>query len=227
MRWRWLILQIFSVKGGRYYLQNPQNSFPSEKNPQNNIWNLPYHWNVLFSIPIWAMGNGHCPLGAGEGRVVKACPDGLEHFFLRIQMGNFLFQGSTLESSASVWQRCWEPSKGPESRARTVYVKLESNNELERVRARERQREIEGESQRAIVSQREIGREPERDGGERANKSQREPVGARGSQSELETTRKSHSEPEWVKESLQAAPMRGRLTQKRDNWKKDWLKMLA
>ena len=58
-------------------------------------------------------------------------------------------------------------------------MKLESNSELERARARERQRETEWESQRAIVSQRETGREPERDGGERANKSQREPVGAR------------------------------------------------
>ena len=38
-------------------------------------------------------------------------------------------------------------------------------------------------------------REPERDM-ERASKSQREPVRARGNQSELKTTRKSHSEPE-------------------------------
>ena len=50
-------------------------------------------------------------------------------------------------------------------------------------------------------------REPERDR-ERASKSQREPQGepvrARGNQSELETTRKSYSEPELVKESSQA-----------------------
>ena len=38
-------------------------------------------------------------------------------------------------------------------------------------------------------------REPERDR-ERASKSLREPVRARGNQIELETTRKSHSEPE-------------------------------
>ena len=38
-------------------------------------------------------------------------------------------------------------------------------------------------------------REPEKDR-ERANKGQREPVRARGNQSELETTRKSQSEPE-------------------------------
>ena len=37
-------------------------------------------------------------------------------------------------------------------------------------------------------------REPERDS-ERVSKSQREPVRARGNQSELETTRKSHNEP--------------------------------
>ena len=53
------------------------------------------------------------------------------------------------------------------------------------MRARGSQREPEWESQRAIESQRETGREP-----------QREPVRARGNQSELETTRKSHSEPE-------------------------------
>ena len=50
-------------------------------------------------------------------------------------------------------------------------------------------------------------RVPERDR-ERASKSQREPQGepvrARGNQSELETTRKSYSEPELVKESSQA-----------------------
>ena len=46
---------------------------------------------------------------------------------------------------------------------------------------------------------------------ERQGESQREPVRARGNQSELETTRKSHSEPERVKESSQAAIMRGRL----------------
>ena len=38
-------------------------------------------------------------------------------------------------------------------------------------------------------------REPERDK-ERASKSQREPDRARGNQSELETTKKSHNEPE-------------------------------
>ena len=57
-------------------------------------------------------------------------------------------------------------------------------------------------------------REPERDR-KRASKSQREPqrepVRARRNQSELETTRKSHSEPERVKEGSKAAIMRGRL----------------
>ena len=48
---------------------------------------------------------------------------------------------------------------------------------------------------RARVGVTESQREPERDR-ERASKSQREPVRARGNQSELETTRKSHSEPE-------------------------------
>ena len=52
---------------------------------------------------------------------------------------------------------------------------------------------------RARVGVTESHREPERDR-ERASKSQREPqrepVRARGNQSELETTRKSHSEPE-------------------------------
>ena len=56
------------------------------------------------------------------------------------------------------------------------------------------QRGPEWESQRAIESKRD-----KRDK-ERASKSQREPqrepVRARGSKSELETTRKSHSEPE-------------------------------
>ena len=46
---------------------------------------------------------------------------------------------------------------------------------------------------------------------ERQGESQREPVRARGNQSELETTRKSHSEPERVKEGSPAAIMRGRL----------------
>ena len=41
----------------------------------------------------------------------------------------------------------------------------------------------------------ECHREPERYR-ERASKSQREPVRARANQSELETTRKSHSEPD-------------------------------
>ena len=58
-------------------------------------------------------------------------------------------------------------------------MKLESNNELERVRARERQREIEGESQRAIVSQREIGRETVGREPIKARESQLEPEGAR------------------------------------------------
>ena len=46
---------------------------------------------------------------------------------------------------------------------------------------------------------------------ERQGESQREPVRARGNQGELETTRKSHSEPERVKEGSKAAIMRGRL----------------
>ena len=57
----------------------------------------------------------------------------------------------------------------------------------------ESQLEPEWESQRAIESQRETGREP---------------VRARGNQSELNTTRKSHSEEEAVKESSQAAIIR-------------------
>ena len=48
---------------------------------------------------------------------------------------------------------------------------------------------------KARVGVTESHREPERDR-ERASKSQREPVRARGNQSELETTRKSHNEPE-------------------------------
>ena len=52
---------------------------------------------------------------------------------------------------------------------------------------------------RARVGVTESHREPEKDR-ERASKGkrepQREPVRARGNQSELETTRKSHSEPE-------------------------------
>ena len=65
----------------------------------------------------------------------------------------------------------------------------------EPVRARESQIEPAG----AKMGVRESHREPERDR-KRASKSQREPqrepVRARGNQSELETTRKSHSEPE-------------------------------
>ena len=48
---------------------------------------------------------------------------------------------------------------------------------------------------RARVGVSESRREPERDR-ERASKSQREPVRARANQSELETTRKSNSEPD-------------------------------
>ena len=52
---------------------------------------------------------------------------------------------------------------------------------------------------RARVGVTESHREPERDR-ERASKSlrapQREPIRAKGNQSELETTKKSHSEPE-------------------------------
>ena len=40
--------------------------------------------------------------------------------------------------SASAWQRRWEPSKGPESRSRTVDAKLESNSEPERARVCQR-----------------------------------------------------------------------------------------
>ena len=40
--------------------------------------------------------------------------------------------------SASAWQLRWEPSKGPESRSRTVYAKLESNSEPERARVCQR-----------------------------------------------------------------------------------------
>ena len=73
--------------------------------------------------------------------------------------------------SVSAWQRRWEPSKGPESRSRTVYAKLESNSEPERarvcqrvaVRASESQSGSHRESQRAIESQREPGREPQRE----------------------------------------------------------------
>ena len=56
---------------------------------------------------------------------------------------------------------------------------------------------------RARVGVTESHREPERDRerarerqGESQREPQREPVRARGNQSELETTRKSHSEPE-------------------------------
>ena len=55
-------------------------------------------------------------------------------------------------------------------------------------------REWQREPVRARVEVTESHKEPERDR-ERASKSQREPVRARGNQSELETTRKSHSEP--------------------------------
>ena len=85
--------------------------------------------------------------------------------------------------SASAWQRRWEPSKGPQSRSRTVYTKLESTIEPERARISQRV------AVRASKSQREA---------------QRESVRATGNQSELETTKKSHSDPEWVKESPQA-----------------------
>ena len=40
--------------------------------------------------------------------------------------------------SVSTWQRRWEPSKGPESRSRTVNAKLESNSEPERARVCQR-----------------------------------------------------------------------------------------
>ena len=40
--------------------------------------------------------------------------------------------------SVSAWQRRWEPSKGPESRSRTVYAKLESNSEPDRARVCQR-----------------------------------------------------------------------------------------
>ena len=40
--------------------------------------------------------------------------------------------------SASAWQRHCEPSKGPESQSRTVYAKLGSNSEPERVRVCQR-----------------------------------------------------------------------------------------
>ena len=82
------------------------------------------------------------------------------------------------------------------SRSRAVYANLESNSEPERarvcqrvaVRASESQSGSHREAKRVTESQ----REPERDR-ERASKSQREPVRARANQSELETTRKSHS----------------------------------
>ena len=70
-----------------------------------------------------------------------------------------------------------------------------TESQREPVRARGSQIEPAG----ARVGVTESHREPERDR-ERASKSQREPqrepVRARGNQSELETTRKSHSEPE-------------------------------
>ena len=66
------------------------------------------------------------------------------------------------------------------------------------MKARESKLEPEGARGSQSGSHREH-RDPERDR-ERASKSQREPqrepVRARGNQSELETTRKSHSEPE-------------------------------
>ena len=83
----------------------------------------------------------------------------------------------------------------------------ESHREPERDRERSSKSQREpvkaGESKLepeiARVGVTESPREPERDR-ERASKSQREPqrepVRARGNQSELETTRKSHSEPE-------------------------------
>ena len=40
--------------------------------------------------------------------------------------------------SASSWHRRWEPSKGPVSRSRAVYAKLESNSEPERARVCQR-----------------------------------------------------------------------------------------
>ena len=61
------------------------------------------------------------------------------------------------------------------SRSGAVFAKLESNTEPERARVSQRV------AVRASGSQRETGREP---------------VRARGNQSELETTRKSHGEPE-------------------------------
>ena len=58
---------------------------------------------------------------------------------------------------------------------------------------------------------------------ERQGESQREPVRARGNQSELETTRKSYNKPDWVKESSQAATMRGRLSFVATRWNKVFL----
>jgi hypothetical protein len=71
------------------------------------------------------------------------------------------------EQTASAWQRRWEPSKGPESRSRTVYAKLESNSEPERARVCQRV------AVRARVGVTESHRKPEKDR-ERASKSLRE-----------------------------------------------------
>ena len=53
-----------------------------------------------------------------------------------------LFQGTwhhiRAGESASSWHRRWEPSKGPVSRSRAVYAKLESNSEPERARVCQR-----------------------------------------------------------------------------------------
>ena len=91
-------------------------------------------------------------------------------------------------------------------RARVGVTESHREPERDRERASESQREPD-RATGARVGVTENHREPKRDR-ERDSKSQREPqrepVRARGNQSELETTNKSHSEPEGLKESSQA-----------------------
>ena len=110
------------------YFGCPNQNFLEIFKQKNWIWsdgNLNFVYECCFFLEKGIFTYGPCQreMGAFEG-------------FLQIR--EYIVHRPRAGESASAWQRRWEPSKGPESRSRTVNAKLESNSEPERARVCQR-----------------------------------------------------------------------------------------
>ena len=104
-----------------------------KRSEKSSDWKRREHWGELWQV--WYQNKWFLKMLSLKYLVAK---------FMVILENTFSFDiwhciiNSRAGESASAWQRRWEPSKGPESRSRIVYAKLESNSEPERARVCQR-----------------------------------------------------------------------------------------